>query len=308
MTMGTSLPVCRVSPRARDGEGLRPGNTVRIRSMTEQDLEGVAELRHLVPWRTNPEAFGILRKSLRSARWAVAEASPDVLVGMVGAVPLGKTGILCHLGVHPTYRGRGLGTGLASWAISYLRSHGTRVVRLESTPEAKGIYEALGFRSVGRRVLYHREAGARALPAVDRAYTIAPVRPGDLPELYGIDRRSFGGDRSTLLRAILRRHEGAGLVARDARGRMVGYLLKCGTHLGPWISSTPRVAKALVIHALARGERKSTGVVSPEDGPAHELLERLGFDGVPDRTRMVLGASLEPDNPRTYGLSPYLVT
>ncbi len=39
---------------------------------------------------------------------------------MVGAVPLGEIGILCHLATHHAYRKAGLGATLSSWAVSYL--------------------------------------------------------------------------------------------------------------------------------------------------------------------------------------------
>ena len=75
----------------------------------------------------------------------MAEAPSGSLVGMVGAVPLGEIGILCHFAVHPAHRGRGLGTQLSRWAITYLRSQGVGVVRLESTPVAEKLYDTLGF-------------------------------------------------------------------------------------------------------------------------------------------------------------------
>ncbi|MCV4639848.1 GNAT family N-acetyltransferase, partial [Escherichia coli] len=82
----------------------------------------------------------------RDARWAVAEVPGGPVAGMVGAVPLGGIGILCHLAVHEEHRGRGLGTALSRWAMAYLRGQGARVVRLYSTPQAEGLYRALGFR------------------------------------------------------------------------------------------------------------------------------------------------------------------
>src|SRR3712207_9447343 len=54
---------------------------------------------------------------------------------------------------------------------------------------------------------------------------------GDLPELYGVDRWSYGADRSALLFATLRLHPGRGLVARDSTGRIKGYLDRKSTRL-----------------------------------------------------------------------------
>ena len=277
--------------------------------MGHPDLVGVLKLRNLVPWCTPPEAFEVLLESIPSARWAVAKTPDGALVGMVGAVSLGKIGILCQLAVHPAHRGRGLGTRLTRWAVSRLRSQGVEVVRLESTPEAERLYEASGFRGVGRRTLYRRGARHESLLAVDEKYRVVPLQARDLPELYVADRWSFGGDRSALLATILERHPGSGLVARDAAGRMAGYLLRSGSRLGPWMASTPEAARALLGHVLCQAEGyMMLEVMTAGSGPVHELLLELGFTGVPDRLRMELGACSEVVGFETYGLSPYLVT
>jgi ribosomal protein S18 acetylase RimI-like enzyme len=73
----------------------------------------------------------------------------------------GGFGWIAMMLVEPAYRGRGLGTGLTRWAMAYLTSRGVKAIRLDSTAEAERLYEALGFRAVGRRFLYHLEARPR---------------------------------------------------------------------------------------------------------------------------------------------------
>ena len=296
----------RHHPRGR--HSLRRRSLVRVRLMGSADLASVLELRDLVPWRTLPEAFGVLLEGLPSARWAVAEVPDGTLVGMVGAVSLGEIGVLCHLAVHPTYRRQGLGTRLTRWAVSRLRSQGAEVVRLESTPEAEKLYEALGFRDVSRRILYRRGTKPERLLGVGKEYRVVSLKARDLPELYGADRRSFGGDRSALLAAIMRRHPGSGLLARDEVGRMAGYLLRSGDRIGPWMASTPEAARTLLGRELVQRGWRRTEVMAPGGGPVHELLLGLGFTGVPDLRRMELGSCPRVGGLETYGLSPYLVT
>jgi GNAT superfamily N-acetyltransferase len=276
--------------------------------MDDPDLVGVLKLRDLVPWCTLPEAFEVLLEGIPSARWAVAKAPDGALVGMVGAVSLGKVGILCHLAVHPAHRGQDLGTKLTRWAISRLRSQGVEVVRLESTPEAERLYVALAFRGVGRRILYRRGEKLEGLLAVGEKYRVVPLKARDLPELYVADRWSFGGDRSALLVAILWRHPGSGLVAKDAAGRMAGYLLRSSGRLVPWMASTPEAAWALLGHELAHAVGQRVEVMTAGSVLVHELLLGLGFTGVPDRLRMELGTCSEVVGFETYGLSPYLAT
>lgn len=274
--------------------------------MNDVDLESILELRAAVRWSADPGAFELLR-GFRDARWAVAEAPGGALVGMVGAVPFGGVGVLCHLAVHHSCRRRGLGRRLAGWAVAYLRSQGARVVRLESTPEAERLYRSLGFREVSRRRLYRLQHPRGGVFESSR-YGISPLLVGDLPELYGLDLWSFGADRSRLLQTILRLHPGWGIAARDAAGRMAGYLLRTGRRIGPFMAENDEAARALLSRALAGRGEGPLEVLVPGESPAHGLLEEFGFSGVPDRLRMELGEAPEPRGLSAYGMTPYLAT
>jgi GNAT superfamily N-acetyltransferase len=287
---------------------------IRVRQMGDVDLGRVRELRSVVRWAADPEAFDLLR-GMRDARWAVAEASDGTLAGMVGAVPLGRIGILCHLAVHDGYRKVGLGYTLSSWAVLYLRSRGAELVRLYSTRQARGLYLALGFRPVAPRTVYRLEetphvGGARG---ESDGHRVEPLSFGDLPELYGVDHWSYGGDRSALIFATLRLHPGGGLVARDSSGRIKGYLIRGAsghrTRIGPFMASTPGVARLLLTRALD-GSPVEVIVPGPAESPAHDLLREFGFRGRRERLRMELGeeSGVRPACLEHYGTTPYLAT
>ena len=206
--------------------------------MNDADLERILELRSVVRWSADPRAFDLLR-GVRGARWAVAESPDGDLAGMVGAVPLGEIGILCHLAVHDGYRGFGLGALLSSWAVTYLRSRGAKTIRLYSTRKAEGLYRSLGFKEVASRTVYRLEEGHRRIRMPERVdgHRVETLTLGDLPELCGVDHWSYGADRSALLLATLRLHPGLGLVVRDSSGGMKGYLIRSSqgraTRIGP---------------------------------------------------------------------------
>ena len=167
--------------------------------MSDLDLERILELRKVVRWSSDPNAFALLR-GMEEARWAIVEVEgvPGAVVGMVGAIPLGEIGILCHLAVHHDYRRMGLGVRLSSWAVSYLRSRGAEAVRLDATRRAEALYRSLGFELASRRVTYRlegatlkarvRDARSRSPRSSESALSITPLAFGDLPELYGVDR------------------------------------------------------------------------------------------------------------------------
>src|SRR5215203_2467240 len=290
---------------------------IRVREMGDADLERILELRSIVRWSADPRAFDLLR-GVRDARWAVAEAPDGDLAGMVGAVPLGDIGILCHLAVHDGYRGLGLGALLSSWAVSYLRSHGAKKIRLYSTPRAKTLYRSLGFEEVTPRTVYRLGEGPRKLRVHGQVdgHRVEKLTFGDLPELYGVDHWSYGADRSALLFATLRLHPGRGLVARDSTGLIKGYLIRSAsgsaTRIGPFLASTPDVARLLLARTLSAtgGTPVQVTVPGPAECQAYSLLQEFGFEGTEDRMRMELGEKTTACRTGLlhYGTTPYLAT
>ncbi len=288
-----------------------------IRPMGDVDLGRILELRSVVRWVADPRAFDLLR-GVREARWAVAEASDGSLAGMVGAVPFGRIGILCHLAVREDYRKMGLGYGLSSWAVLYLRSRGAEIVRLYSTRQAEGLYRSLGFRPAAPRTVYRLEEVSRRVRVREEVdgHRVETLSFGDLPELYGVDRWSYGADRSPLIFATLRLHPGGGLIVRDSSGRIKGYLVRGGsgraTRIGPFVASTPGVARLLLGCALRASSGSPVEVVvpGPVESPAHDLLREFGFRGREDRLRMELGeeSDVRPSGLEHYGTTPYLAT
>ena len=132
-----------------------------------------------------------------------------------------------------------------------------------------------------------------------------------------------GADRSALMLATLRLHPGWGLVARNASGRIKGYLIRSasggGTRVGPFIAAILDAARALLACALDKqskvravpvslGDAYVEIVVPVKDGPAHGLLNEFGFVGREDRLRMELGEAPHVEGLQTYGTTPYLAT
>jgi ribosomal protein S18 acetylase RimI-like enzyme len=300
-----------LASNGREASEKRSG--LRVRRMVVSDVERVLELRSVVRWAADPRAFDLLR-GVRDARWFVAEAPDGGLAGMVGAVPLGAVGILCHLAVHHGYRGLGLGRELSAWAVAYLKGRGAKTVRLYATGPAEGIYRALGFREMGRRTAYRLD-GRRDAPEDAGARRVDTLRFGDLPELYGVDLWAHGADRSPLIFSALGLRSGLGFVARDAAGRIGGYLILDASadpvRIGPFAAADPEAARRLLIHVLRlTGDAPVRVIATGPDGcPSHELFRSLGFVGREDRLRMELGE--EPAAPGglvQYGTTPFMAT
>ena len=71
----------------------------------------------------------------------------------------GKIGVVSMTGVHPSYRGNGLGTAVVVSGMQYLKDQGVDAIELEVDSEntpARELYLKLGYRQVSRSVWYER--------------------------------------------------------------------------------------------------------------------------------------------------------
>ena len=140
---------------------------MKIRELTEAQVPAVAALERAcfsAPWSENS-----IRSELDNplSLWLTAEEDGRLL-GYVGSqTVLGESDML-NLAVAEDCRRRGVGRALCEALCAALRARGSHGLTLEvrvSNAPARALYEALGFRSVGRRPRYY-------------------VRPAEDAELY----------------------------------------------------------------------------------------------------------------------------
>lgn len=105
------------------------------------------------PWSTQD-----FRDCVSFATFLVAERGDEVL-GYVVALAAADEGEILNLAVAETGRRRGLGRALVRAMLDALAQRGVRQVYLEvreSNAPARALYEAFGFKDVGRRRAYYR--------------------------------------------------------------------------------------------------------------------------------------------------------
>lgn len=138
---------------------------VRMRSMTVDDLPAVLEIEKvsfLAPWTR-----GMFEQTLSSpvARSLVAQEAGRVL-GYVVFYCGGPEMHIMNIAVHPVARRRGLAFEVLSRVLAFARENDLEECFLEvreSNTPARGLYEKLGFGTVGRRKGYYSESGEDAL-------------------------------------------------------------------------------------------------------------------------------------------------
>ena len=225
--------------------------------MRPEDADAVAHVltqAFAPPPGTTPTGLRVLISNQMAARWQVRCAGAWVVdapgfgpVGAAFAVVEPDVGWIGGLGVHPAYRGLGVGRALTTAALGFLDDSGCAMVGLEAAPNdavALGAYARRGLRPVDVTLRLRADAAALAASGMAAEIQVGPVKPG--------------GSRT------------APTSASDATCRV------SGEHL-----VARRAAAVPLSDAAFMGVGPGTCVVcDPEAGPVGGVLEaRLGFMG-----------------------------
>jgi mycothiol synthase len=132
----------------------------------EQELEKRLGIHHAV-WpssRMTPEAYRNLREAAGyMPSLDLVAAGPDSVFGaycLCWHDPASRTGLFEPLGTSPAHRRLGLGRGVMIEGLRRLRALGTETALVTAFSEnraAAGLYESVGFRTVGREHLYGKK-------------------------------------------------------------------------------------------------------------------------------------------------------
>ena len=231
--------------------------TFEIRLLTEADLPAAMRLKELAHWNQTEADW---RRLLRlEPRGCFAATAGGRVVATTTTTRFGRE--LAWVGmvlVEPDYRRRGIATRLLRAALDHLRGAGVPVVKLDATPAGRPVYEALGFEAES---LVERWAG-EARPAGDATVIESDDTPvvemgaASRPELFALDRRAFGADRSALLDSLIAEACVAPLVCVAPGGGLKGYVLaRRGTaaaYVGPLVATDSAAATALLDAVLGR--------------------------------------------------------
>jgi GNAT superfamily N-acetyltransferase len=276
---------------------------VLIRDMTDADLGDGLRLSRASGWNQTLEDWRCLLR-LGPGLFRVATREGRV-VGCGGAVVYGgELAWICMILVLPEARGRGVGTrafeDVLGRALRLVAEGRLRSVGLDATPAGRGIYAQRGFRDGApagiRRMRAERSAG-RAPDGV-RALTEA-----DLPEVFALDRRAFGADRSALLRWALAHAPELAWVRRSGGTLAYGFGRHGdhSDHVGPVVAADLPGAKAILDASLSRPRSRPLILDARADPAWLDALGGLGFREARPFTRMYAGdarpdgrPSLEP--------------
>ena len=188
---------------------MKPGACgITIRPAREADLEAIYEINR-IGWEGVCVAQFVERRYgvVAGAAWQERKAGEvdgfcrahldRVLVAEAGGAVVGyatswfhaadRFGEVCNNAVHPDWRGRGIATALIAGVIRRLLAEGAQMLRvttLEQDVPAQRVYQKLGFRELGRSIMYtmSSEQATEALARCRGAACCAPTEMAASPE------------------------------------------------------------------------------------------------------------------------------
>jgi GNAT superfamily N-acetyltransferase len=259
-----------------------------IREMQKEELAFAAECTAAEGWvsenQSTLEGFYLYDPS--GCLLAVENGKP---VGICIATCYGVNGFIGELIVRPEARGRGVGAALLNHGVDILKHRGVETVYLDGVVKAVQLYERNGFCKVCRSWRF-----SGTLPE-GKSTGVRRMTSDDLDQVFALDKRSFGEDRSFFLRHRLKLYPQLGYVMEN-KGTVFGFILG---RAGPgWLSAGPWVVEEWVtnplelLYAFAHESNNmpiSLGVLDTHQR-ACTLLQSLGFMAQPDSPwRMALG-------------------
>jgi ribosomal protein S18 acetylase RimI-like enzyme len=265
--------------------------------MGSHDLGFVFHLVRVADWDNTREDLERLL-SYEPAGCFIAEVGGKP-VGMVTTTSYGKLGWIGCLIVEPEMRGKGISTALMRQAIEYLRRKGVETIRLDAVQKAVSLYRRLGFVEECRSLRFQGMGARYAAPDV------RPMEQSHLEDVFDLDVRCFGADRSRVLRRVFQDFPKLCFVSY-IDGKIAGYVMArraaAGGKIGPWIGRRDEPglgrAESLLRAALNAFDTYAVSVGVLEDNRvSQEILRRYGFREAPWSVRMRLG-------PDRYGGDP----
>jgi len=255
-----------------DGQALRECDGVRLRRLESGDLEAAHALSVAVNW---PHRLDDWRFVAALGEGLVAERDGKIVGTALGWHWGEARAILGMVIVAPEVQGRRIGQRLMQ---GLLEAAGERAVLLHATVAGRGLYERLGFVTIGEIRQHQGLAQQAPLIMPEAGERLRPLGRNDAPRLVELDAQAGGMPRKAAIRALL---EVAETVVLDRDGEAAGFAairrFGRGYAIGPVVAPDLRAAQALIGHWVNLHARKFVRIDVEAGGGLTEWLESIGL-------------------------------
>jgi len=207
---------------------------IKVRDMQESDMDFAKSLTDGENWGNSIEDW----KRLMKISIPLIAVDGEQSLGVTTAFDYGNLGMIGNVVVSSESRGKGVGKILLKEAMKRLES--CKSVRVQSRMEVSSFYKDLGFLPEGMSTQFRLDADMKSFQPfdVDSDDNIVPAE-GYWDEIFAIDQRQFGADRSQFLKEISDYLPQCSFVALGDDGSVKGFIMAKGEdswyEIGPWI-------------------------------------------------------------------------
>jgi GNAT superfamily N-acetyltransferase len=221
---------------------------LRLRTAGPDDLPEIAAMRDAVGWGAHEWALRIASRE-PNGRMLLAVDGEGRIAGVGSGIAYGPLGFVGNMIVVEEHRRRGVGSAILSAVSDFLTGRGCTRLELFATPSGRPLYAGHGFEPMAPNSVARVD---RKLP-LDGDGALEVETAQDVTKLARYDAPRFGGDRHSVLAAMLDDPERPLLVARRSAS-IAGYawLRAEDGRLGPFVADDPAVAATLIGAALER--------------------------------------------------------
>lgn len=267
--------------------GMHAPETVLLRPMHAADLKAAHALSVSVHWPHRPVDW---QSAFELGEGFVAEQDGR----LVGTALCWKWGpqhaTLGLVIVDSEVQGQRIGYRLMQGLLDTL---GDRTILLHATPQARGLYERLGFVRTGEVHQHQGTARPAPLVALKEGWRLRPFDRHDEARIVSLDAEARGMPREALIRQLTAQ---AQTVMLDNDGHACGFAMLRrfgkGLILGPVVAPHVEDAKALIAHLVGLSAGKFVRIDVDGDSGLTDWLAALGLKRVDAPTVMVRGTAL----------------
>ena len=273
---------------------------LEVRLLEESDIAAAMELKRVAGWNQTETDWRTLFQL--EPNGCFAAVVDEQLVGTTTTTVYGNE--LAWIGmvlVRPDKRREGIATKLLETALSYLERK-VAAVKLDATAQGKPVYERFGFEVESLVQRWNRKGDAVLFERQPETIDSDTRR-----QVFQLDCRAFGADRSQLLDALFTNSCVRPVVTKNDEGSVTGYALaRSGSdaaYVGPIVSSERNHVSELLDQLLEQLASSYVYVdLNCNWGDDGQLLAERGFEKQRDLIRMRRG-SASPTSAQVFAIA-----